>query len=933
MSNGHHVYCSARRSISLLAAAVLSALTCASASAQNAPTPENAAADQTTTQPPSPSAAQPATQLDTVVVTGLNRSLMSAQAIKQNAVQIVDSIVAEDIGKLPDITASASLARVSGVQAARGGGEATNVQVRGLPNITTTYNGRDMFTAENRNVALQDFPAGGISGLDVYKSSTAELIEPGIAGLINVRSRRPFDFEGFEAFGSVNQILAEQANNRDLNGNFLISNRWQTGIGEMGLLINGSWNRVRFLDSTREQSLVVGRARPGQAEQPGFRFPDGVATYFGQQRRTRPSLNAAFQWQPNEHWEITADLLFQGYRASGHDSFMSVPLYDEDTEFTNVETVPGAYGPQARRFTATGGFRPDGFQTSSNARTNTYQLGVDAVYDRDNIRWSTGVARTDSTYVLRQTNVDFALADIPIRDIDFNVQGGDGGPTYSFRDYDLKNPSNFVFRGLYDRNYRATGSDMQLRTDFEYTPDDGVITAWQTGLRYTNRDANRYNNQIYVPWEQEGLLYTDLPLDFYYTGPGFRGSDHAPPRTWIAPLSDSIRYNGDALRALVGLPAGLRPLDRPVFDANEKAYTAYGQLEYAFDAGVSIDGAIGLRAVRTEGSMSGTTLRDEVYTPITRDNSYTDLLPNASMRVHFNDQWQLRLAATQTRTRANFDQLNPATSFATPSQTCIDDPQDLNCVLTASSGNPDLAPLESRNYDLSLEYYFAPTGAMSLALFRRDVTGFISNFTTDLDDPTYRVLRMTRPENGGEGRLQGVEFAFTTFLDFDRVPQWARAFGLQANYTYIDSGAELGPSLAASLPGKPRIPGVSKNLYNLVLMYEKPVFSARLAYNWRSKYVQEYAQIRDPVLGPIGANGYPEGALGPALPLVHDAYGTLDFSMNYTPIEDLTFAFDVSNILGDPAINSRQYNAEGDEFPRQIRYMETIYSLGLRFRF
>jgi outer membrane receptor protein involved in Fe transport len=106
-------------------------------------------------------------------------------------------------------------------------------------------------------------------------------------------------------------------------------------------------------------------------------------------------------------------------------------------------------------------------------------------------------------------------------------------------------------------------------------------------------------------------------------------------------------------------------------------------------------------------------------------------------------------------------------------------------------------------------------------------------------------------------------------------------------------------------------------------MYEQPIFSARLAYNWRSKWVQEYSQIFDPGIG----------AVGPTLPLVQDERGTLDFSMNYTPVENLTFAFDVNNILGDPITNSRQYNVQGDEYPRQVKYLETVYSLGVRFRF
>lgn len=98
----------------------------------------------------SPAAASPVTtgeaaSNDAIVVTGLRRSIQSAQTIKRNSVQIVDSIVAEDIGKLPDVAVSDTAARIVGVQVELGGGEASRVFVRGLPDFTTTHNNREIF--------------------------------------------------------------------------------------------------------------------------------------------------------------------------------------------------------------------------------------------------------------------------------------------------------------------------------------------------------------------------------------------------------------------------------------------------------------------------------------------------------------------------------------------------------------------------------------------------------------------------------------------------------------------------------------------------------------------------------------------------------------------------------------------------------------------
>src|SRR3954447_19170105 len=216
-----------------------------SAAAQDAPAPDPNAAAQA-----SP-ADQAADTRPEIVVTGLRRSLQSARNVKRNSVQIVDAVVAEDIGKLPDITVSDTAARIPGIQVERNGGEASRVLVRGLDRTyyTTTYNGREIFTAETRSVALQDFPSGAIAALEVFKSSAADLIEPGIAGLVNVRSRRPFDFKGFELNGSFWELHPRQSKDWNPNGNVMITDRWRVGDGEMGALLNCSYTSLHYLDS------------------------------------------------------------------------------------------------------------------------------------------------------------------------------------------------------------------------------------------------------------------------------------------------------------------------------------------------------------------------------------------------------------------------------------------------------------------------------------------------------------------------------------------------------------------------------------------------------------------------------------------------------------------------------------------------------------
>jgi len=866
--------------------------------------------------------------LDTVVVTGLRSSIQSARAIKRDSMQMVDSIVSHDLDKLPDLTAAVALARAPGIQVSRSNAGADSVLLRGLPNLITTYNGRELYSIDRRDFQFQDFGAPGVAGLDIYKSGTADLIEGGIAGSINIRSRRPFDFPGTQVSGSYHQMLADQADKYGYNAGILFSTRWHTHLGEMGVLLNASKHRLHYLDSTREQGLwKLYRQSDDRPDQPAFFLPDSASASFSEGDRVRPTYNAAFQWRPNRHWDITLDAMFVGYRNKGGDRVLSLPLQDEGTRFSNVITVPGLQGPRAISATASGGQRPEGFQNGHDGRTDQYQFGLIAVYRNEAWRWSFDIAGGESRYQGQNALIDYAYTSIPVRDLLFDIQeGSHRSSSFSLRDFDPLDPDNYLFRGLYDSYYRASGDDLQLRTDLEFMPETGIITAIQTGLRTIRRKGSAYFRDYYEYTEPDGIPLGNLPVDFINGEPGFDGDSHAPIRSWFTPHSKNIRRNVDQLRALVGRSADDLIPEFPQYSGKEDAHAAYGQLHYEFIPGILIDGALGLRVVKTQTNISG--LYDDsqgLREWRTRRNTYTDYLPNASMRLRFSDALQLRLAATKTRSRADFSQLNASTTIGQPSSICIADPRDENCVMFSNSGNPELDPLRSTNYDLSLEYYFSDTGSASVALFRRNLTGFIFDTTVDMPDPDgrYNAVRHSQPENAGQGKLQGAEITFASFFSWDQLPEWAQAFGVQANYTWLDHCTQLNPSLADSMPGCVSIPGVAKNAYNLVLIYERPVLSARLAYNWHGKQTW-YNRLFDPILGETG----------PTLPEQSDGYDTLDLSMRYTPKRSkVSFSFDVSNLLRRPQRRLHQYNLEGDTYPYRITVQERVWSVGMQFRF
>lgn len=851
---------------------------------------------------------------DEVVVTGLRRSLQSAQNVKRNSEQIVDTIVADDIGKLPDIAVSETAARIPGVQVTRRFGEADTVLIRGLPDFSTTYNGREIFTAETRVVALQDFPSSNIAALEIFKATTSDLVEAGLAGLVNVRSRRPFDFRNPEVAGSVWGLYTLQADAVTPNFNVLLSDRWDTGIGEIGALINVSYTRLKFLDSEPSNTDFLADPTINGRQ---VRFPDIQRLFYAEGDRTRPSVNVALQWRPTETLEIYAEGLYQGFRNEVSDRLVEVPLYGGQSysnlvfrDGTNLLSSGTVVGPGNPIFS---------FQGGTFNKTDTFQFAIGGRYDNGPLRISADVARTDSTFTGSTESVDRTFRGTPT--IDFNLEV----PEFTIRNFDPFDAANYNFDGLYEERQLSEGDDIQARLDAEYEMELSFLRNIQLGVRYTTRDAHREFGNRFAGYRPQNINATVLPLLFTRTNPGFQGTNVQDGfRSFLSPTYESIRESVGQLRQFVisnprSFGFGTFTLDDPtpnpesIYDAQEDTLAGYAQIGYAF--GEIIDGTIGLRAVRTETQIEGTSIIEGRPVPVSAGREFTDYLPNASIRWRITPELQLRLSATQTRTRPTFQQLNPSQSLGPPGNQ-VNPTDPFANARRGTSGNPNLRPLESNNYDASLEYYFSRNGFVSAAIFRRDLDGFILTRQDRIIDPTLGPIIIDTPVNSGRGQIDGAEAQGQTFFDFEFLPDFLRNFGAQANFTYID--AETGFPDTAGTFTFGEIQGVSKYTYNLAGFYEGGGLSARVSYNKRGRFTG--------TRGGRGPNAFREDAF-PA--------GRLDLSTNYTVGENLTLFFDWTNILQDPFRVRQSFtpaNGERANFERFLRFEETTFSLGARFR-
>ncbi|MGL1955820.1 MAG: TonB-dependent receptor [Colwellia sp.] len=889
--------------------------------------------------------------IEVIEVTGLRASMAKAQELKMESDSIIDAIVAEDIGKLPDFTVAESLARITGVQVTRFNDEADSILIRGLPDVTTTYNGREFFTAELRRGQLQDFPSQAISGIEVYKSGTANLIEPGLAGLVNIRTRRPFDFEGKKLAGGLRYAYNDQSEKGAPSGNLLYSNRWKLDdLGEFGFLGNVTYSESEYYNGTRFNTTWFDTAQPNHDseapyEEGGFIMPARVGLYNGSGQRVRPSANIALQWRPNENLEIYFDGLYQGYRgegkrdeffiATGEWDWLNQPEDHLEATFENIVMVEGSDNTQVASMTKSWGIPPRYYRATGSDETNTYQYAVGAKWNTDRLSIETDLAYTDSEYINEESSFDGGLSFSPTFDMDFF---GDGGATFSTTDWDVNDESTYEARGYYEKKYKVGGKGWQWRTDFILdTNMENWFHTVKAGVRYSSRDATKSEGNRYADFWDLHIPVSDIPfLEMELTHNPYR-SDAQGLTQYLAPTRDSIANNADALAALAyektgenGYSQHDRWVGDLVFDpaaewlAKEKNYAVYLQTSSYFELGdVEVEVYAGVRVARTEATNNGisTVTKDGVQTfeSRTQSNGYTDILPNISFRAKLTEKVHLRAGFTQTVTKPNFGDLNPALNI-TQNTESVENPNapdtDITIDANGSGGNPDLQSLTSDNYDLSLEYYFSETGYFSAAVFYRDLFGFINNYTRFVETPDYGTVKLNHPENAGEGKLKGWEISAQTFLDYDFIPSALHGVGFSVNITGLD-GENRQPNADGSFGEFVEIPGLSKHTYNAAVFYEKNGFSIRLSYNKRDEWVNWY-----------GATS-PEGDF-----LGNKTYARsrLDFSANYDISENLTIYTDIANIQAKPFQNYT-VNDAGYRYPQDIRDEGRYFGGGIRFSF
>ncbi len=835
-------------------------------------------------------------QLETFEVTGLRASAIKALEIKRHSPQIMEAIVAEDIGKFPDNNAVESLQRLPGVQVTDyGAGNIASVTIRGLPDVTTTLHGRNIFTASGLALSLQDVPTSLVKQIDVMKTRSASHIETGMAGVIDIQPFRPFDFAGEKFAISAKTTYQEQREKFDPNVSALASKIWKVGTkGKFGALVNVSYLTTTYRDQSATPGAQVPFGKGTQAEsghpwpEPYARmFPDVVpweaglenglptapgskvsgveyvlsrdAIFFNETKgqTKRPAANLSLQYAPNRDSEYTFEAFYTGYRNKNFSNllFSFVDWWvDWTPETLNVELYPNTNIVKSRDYIgAVYSFTSGDYVT---AQTDSFQYAL-------NGKWNIGPdlrLTSEAVYQTSQfhrTNY-FSRAYRNVRNdvtVDFNA--GDGLPMFRYLDIpgsaavdesDVADPATWSVQDdgavpeVWHQGFKNKGSAGTFTTDGVLNVDWGWIKRLKFGVRLDDRDASEASR--FAEADRLGAnggpislaaLATQFP-GIVSVNSGFFDGRADIPTSWASIDGEYAYANREKLAPLYTWRSGpnLNSPLRKTFDVNEVTSAVYVQVDRLETeiANRRLTGQFGARFVSIKNEWDFT--NPAMATGNTRSGETTvdKLLPSAAFTYELTDKLVARLAYGETIRRPNFGDLNPLTTYN----------RDVSNIGygTASAGNPNLEATTSRNYDLTFEYYVDEATSFHLALFKRDIEGLVVSTRrrvtyTDNIGPYDYIL--SEPTNASNGELEGFEIGGEYFPK--NLPGIFQGFGIQGSYTNLKSSQDTPLFDAAGVQTGVRTTDfflVSDHSFSATLAYERSKFSGRVSYTWRSDF-------------------------------------------------------------------------------------------------
>ncbi len=803
-----------------------------------------------------PAATNPA-DTQTVVVRGIRKGIQDAITAKKKSSQIVEAVSAEDIGKLPDNSIAESIARLPGIAAQRTNGRAQTLSIRGPDYTLTTLNGREQVsTNDNRSVEFDQYPSELISQVVVYKTPNAGMVAQGLAGTADLQTVRPLAF-GKKAFaigvrGEKNSETAAIGGMKNTGNRLSMMYIDQFANKTIGLALGYAHTDSPYQTLKKESwgFPTCGACLP--ADQSKL-ITGGEKDAVDSSNLTRDGYMGVLEFKPNDQLHVTFDGYHSDFNELQRIARLEYPLawssatlqpgytagtsYINHGVYTGVKTVVENYINQRKA-------KLDSFGANVAYNLNDqWSLLGDASYSkvtRDDFliesTAGTGASGSGATDTITfdqnpdgTTNIKGVLDYSDFSKIFLTDPGGWGGPIAN--------------RAGYAKVPHITDEIKAIKAAATRKLNGGVFSDISFGYDHTEHTKAKVGVEGYLGLKG-GSATAVVPTE-YRTG--------TTDAQFLGNSSGMISYD-----ALGLYQSGFFNFMEDTTTASlQKTWSVTEKIDYAYIKadidttlfGKPLSGNVGVMSEHADQRATSLyTVGDGTFSTVTDGTSYTDILPSVSLNWQVADDTTLRFGAGTTVARPRMDDMAAGTGFSVTTNGGTPTMYNGQPVYwTGGGGNPRLKPWKSNNFDLSLEKYFGRKGYVSAAVFYKNLTTFIFNDTTLHDYtgvalPSYcttttcsnantnRIGTSSQMNNGKGGHIEGIEL--TASLPGELVTPALDGFGVIVSGSFNQSS--INPKGT-----KMDVPGLSKQVINTTIYYEKHGFSARISNRYRGDFLGE----------------------------------------------------------------------------------------------
>lgn len=748
--------------------------------------------------------------LDTFEVQSIAEGQRRAIDEQRNSPNLVNVVAADSIGRFPDANIAEALQRLPGMGIERDQGEGRYVNLRGSPKEFTsvTINGVNVPSSDptTRAVDLDVLASDFVTQIEVTKAVRPDQDADAIAGTVNVVTPSALRIGNRRILGSLASSYNSMGSKNDSRASFLYSDVLGTNRN-IGLVLGVNYSRTRReVDNVEHEAwdrITIGSDQREVWVFEETNFKDYETT------RTRVGVNGALEYRLSEN----SLFYVRGFASKFEDDEFRYRLRVTWADGTlRPETAQNGFGEVERPWVS--------YQFRHRVKTDEIRsITVGGDHTFDSHRWDYAITYSEAEqYYPRRDELLYRIR-VPL--ISYDFRDNPNLPVFSlFSTNEHLNTDDFQFREYARRTIDTEETEWNATSNLQlFTQLFGAPANHKFGVKYRGRekssDFERYRDRRSdanpgVPLT--AFLRDDEAINFDY----LLGNKHQP--SLVQNYFDSVRPNAPVRNVTDGILAD--------YSADEDIYAAFAMTQFRLG---QVDFLAGVRVEHTRTYAESFTFDASTGAIGVAgfSNNYTDLFPGLHLRSYLAQDLMLRASVTRGISRPPFADLAPYRN---------EDPDNR----TVSLGNPSLNPTLSTNYNLSLDYFVGNSGLISVAGFYNDLKDFIftSRFTQDLlVDGNLETYRVTQPVNSPSGKIYGVEFSIQQSLEV--ISERLSGLGIFANYTIAQSSTDL-PDRSGTL----RLPGHSKQTYNIGLFYEINRLSVQLSYNRRSDYIQSVDAIR-----------------------------------------------------------------------------------------